>query len=150
MGREIERKYRVTGDGWRAGVTKSTRIRQGYIFTDDRGNLRVRISDDETAVITIKSGGGFSRAEFEYPVPIADGRELMALAGSRTIDKTRYSVTFGDKEWIVDVFEGRHKGLVLAEIELESEDEPFDRPDWAREDVTDNPDMSNAALAGTR
>ena len=148
MGREIERKFRVTDDGWREAATGSTRIRQGYIFADNRGNLRVRICDDKTAVITIKSGGGFSRAEFEYPVPLDDGSELMGLAGGRTIEKTRHTVQFAGKEWVVDVFEGRHKGLVLAEIELESEDEPFDRPDWAGEDVTESPDFSNAALAG--
>jgi adenylate cyclase len=148
MGQEIERKYLVTGDGWRASANDSTRIRQGYIFADDRGNLRVRISDGKDAVITIKSGGGFSRAEFEYTVPLDDGRELMGLAGGRIVEKTRYALKIGGKGWVVDVFEGRHNGLVLAEIELGSEDEPFERPDWAGEDVTENPAYSNASLAG--
>lgn len=140
----------MAGNGWRKDVIRSTSIRQGYIFADDRGNLRVRICDGETAAITVKSGGGLSRAEFEYSVPLEDGRDLMMLAGDRTIEKTRHTVPFGGKEWVVDVFEGRHEGLVLTEIELESEDEPFERPDWAGEDVTENRSYSNAALAGVR
>jgi adenylate cyclase len=150
MGREIERKFKVKGDGWRPAVSKSTQIRQGYIFANDLGNLRVRICDDETAAITIKSGGSLSRAEFEYRVPLSDGRELMELAGERTLEKTRHWVTSGTREWVVDVFGGRHEGLVLAEIELDRQNEIFEHPDWVGKDVSEDPDFSNAALAGAR
>jgi len=149
MGKEIERKFLVGSDGWRAAATSSQRIVQGYLTQGHGVTVRIRIFDDTRAVLTIKVGGmTLSRDEYEYEVPLADGRELMAHAGSRVLEKRRHAVPFAGRDWEVDVFEGRHAGLVLAEIEMESEDAAVSLPDWLGDEVTGDQRYYNSALAG--
>ena len=149
MAKEIERKFLVASDAWRAAATGSKRIVQGYLSDGHGVTVRIRIFDDARAVLTIKAGGTvLSRDEYEYDVPLADGRELVAHAEGRVIEKRRHAVPYAGRDWEVDVFEGRHAGLVLAEIEMESEDAEVELPDWVGEDVTGDPRYYNSALAG--
>lgn len=151
MGKEIERKFKVTGDGWRDAVRKTERIRQGYLSVGEASSVRIRIVDGETAILGIKASTTDARAreEFEYPIPVKDARRLIRLAGDRVLIKRRHTLKVHGKVWVIDTYEGRQAGLVLAEIELGRRNEHFERPDWLGEDVTGNPAFSNARLAGT-
>ena len=149
MAKEIERKFLVSSDAWRDAASSSEGIVQGYLTRGGGVTVRIRIFDDARAVLTLKAGGtALSRDEYEYEVPLADGRELLAHAGRQVIEKRRYAVRYAGRDWEVDVFEGRHAGLVLAEIEMESEDARIELPDWVGEDVTGDERYYNSALAG--
>ncbi len=148
MGVEIERKFLVRGDGWRAGADGGTRLEQGYLSTDPDRVVRVRVAGD-VARLTVKGRGPSPdvRPEFEYDIPVAEARELLGLCAGAVIRKTRHRLPAGDLTWEIDVFEGAHDGLVLAEIELPSPDTAFARPDWLGEDVTADPAYTNAELS---
>lgn len=149
MPEEIERKFLVRGDGWRAEATGSSQLRQAYLARTGTLTARVRITDGQTARITIKSAGlGLTRQEFEYDIPLEDAQALMRLAQGRPVEKRRYTVPADGGTWEIDVFEGAHAGLVLAEIELPGEDAEVERPDWLGEEVTGDPRYYNATLAG--
>jgi adenylate cyclase len=148
MGQEIERKFLVVSDAWQAAAVGSTLLRQGYLSSNAKATVRVRSRDDAEAVLTLKGQvQGITRAEYEYDIPIADARELLALAEPHVIDKRRHLVPFGGLMWEVDVFGGRHAGLVLAEIELDSEDQAVILPDWVGAEVSRDDRYSNASLA---
>ena len=154
MGVEIERKFLVTGDAWRAQAERPTRIAQGYLNDmasvrsgAQKASTRVRIAGEE-AFLNIKSAErGDSRQEFEYPIPLADAQALLALCVGGRIEKTRHHVHHGGFVWEIDEFEGENAGLVVAEIELPSAHTPFDKPDWAGRAVTDTLRYYNLALA---
>ena len=136
MPREIERKFLPKSDAWRAFVQRSQRMTQGYLSSSDRLSLRVRIADGE-AWLNIKAGGLVaSRAEYEYPLPLDEARELLALAEGPLIDKTRHFVLHGGMTWEVDEFHGDNAGLVVAELELAREDQEFPLPPWIGPEVT--------------
>jgi adenylate cyclase len=146
MPREIERKFLVKNDGWRALAQRSERMSQGYLASGGRISVRVRIAGDE-ARLNLKAGGLVaSRLEYEYPLPIADARELLALADGPLIDKTRHFVEHGGKTFEVDEFHGDNAGLVVAELELTREDEPFERPPWLGKEVTELTRYYNVCL----
>ena len=148
MGQEIERKFLVAGDGWRLGGGKRIDIVQAYIAQGKKAQVRVRIINGETAVLTVKDrAAGPVRAEFEYPVPIADARAMLALRTGSLIEKTRTIVPVGGMHWEVDVFRGELDGLVLAEIELDDAARELTLPPWAGREVTSDPRYYNAALA---
>lgn len=148
MATERERKFLVTGEGWRADVVRERSIRQGYLASTERAAIRIRISDGARATLTIKSArAGMERDEFEYEVPLADGEAMFALCIGRTIEKRRHVVPTGALAWEIDVFEGDHAGLVLAEIELPAADTAFDRPDWLGREVTGDRRYYNASMA---
>lgn len=147
--REIERKFLVTGDGWKKRVTGHTHIEQGYLAKGRRATIRVRIRDGKEATLTIKSRErGISRDEFEYKVPLKHARALMALCGSARIEKQRYTVPVGKLVWEVDAFLDRPDNLILAEIELDREDQQIKLPDWVGEEVTADPRYRNSSLVG--
>jgi adenylate cyclase len=147
MGREIERKFLVASEQWRPAVTSSRTLRQGYLAIDGGNTVRVRI-DGEQSWLTIKGRGqGMVRPEFEYAVPPDDARELLELCRGRTIEKTRHLIPCGHLLWEIDEFGGGNAGLVVAEIELPSENAEFPRPDWLGEEVTGEPRFLNANLA---
>ena len=154
MGIEIERKFLVAGDGWREAAERVVPMAQGYlndVGMVDSGamlsSVRVRIEGDE-ARLNIKSRElGVQRQEFEYPIPVADARALLALAVGGLIDKRRHYVEHAGHTWEVDEFLGDNAGLVVAEIELDSADEAFELPAWAGRQVTDSPRYYNLALA---
>jgi adenylate cyclase len=146
-GREIERKFLVKGNGWRRKATSKTHMEQGYLARGRRSIVRIRIRDGKSATLTVKSReSGVSRAEFEYRISLKDAKLLMELCGPSRIDKYRYEVPVGRRIWEVDVFAGGNKGLVLAEIELDSEDEKVEVPHWVGKEVTDDPRYRNSTL----
>lgn len=146
MGIEIERKFLVCDNSWRDAAV-GTDYKQGYLAVVPRCSVRVRVADDE-AWLTVKSGdGGLTRQEYEYPVPREDAEGMLALCEPVVISKTRYLVTCGDHRWEIDEFHGDNAGLVVAEIELSREDEPFEKPRWLGKEVSDDLRYYNAALS---
>jgi adenylate cyclase len=136
MPQEIERKFLLKSDAWRVSASRTQPMSQGYVATGERASVRVRIAG-EAAWLNIKSGGLVaSRAEYEYPIPAAHARELLALCAGPLIDKTRYLVPYGGFEWEIDEFRGDNDGLIVAELELDHEDQEFPRPDWLGAEVT--------------
>ena len=147
MGIEIERKFLVSGEGWREGATTSTRYSQGYLSRDPARTVRVRIAGD-AAFLTIKGATqGATRAEFEYAVPLPDAQQLLALCDGPVVEKIRHLCPFGGMTWEVDEFLGANAGLVVAEIELTAETQSFERPAWLGTEVTADARYVNANLA---
>ena len=147
MATEIERKYLVAGDFSRE-VFSAERIVQGYICSQPGRTVRVRIRGDK-GFLTIKGPSdekGLSRYEFEQTIPLADAEELLKLCEPGVIDKVRNLVRRESHIWEVDVFHGSNEGLVVAEIELASEDEPFERPEWLGAEVSGDRRYYNSML----
>jgi adenylate cyclase len=146
MGVEIERKFLVAGDAWRALGTPVL-LRQGYLSSDPDRTVRVRV-EDGAGTMTIKGRSvGATRGEWEYPIPLADANELLdRLCQQPIIEKYRSRIAFGGNVWEVDEFLGANAGLVVAEIELASEEQAFDKPDWIAEDVTHDKRYFNSSL----
>jgi CYTH domain-containing protein len=147
MALEIERKFLVRKDLWYA-LRKSSRtdIKQGYLSTDPEKIIRIRITDT-SGFLTIKGAiKNRSRAEFEFPIPLEDALEILDQFTSSRIEKTRYKIEYEGKTWEVDEFFGDNEGLIIAEIELNSPDEPFEKPSWVGPEVTDDPRYYNAYL----
>ena len=149
MAVEIERKFRTKGVDFLANQ-EGERLTQGYLSHDPRATVRLRVQGDR-AWLTIKGKThGASRSEFEYPIPTADAHAMLKeMCPQGVIDKTRYRIQVGEHVWEVDEFHGDTQGLVVAEVELDSEDQPFERPPWLGEEVTDDPRYYNSALSRT-
>ena len=146
MGVEIERKFLVLNSKWRQ-LGDPVHYAQGYLVADGTRTVRVRIAGEE-AFLTIKgASNGMSRSEFEYRVPVDEARELLRLSATPVIEKFRTKILYHGKIWEVDEFEGANKGLVIAEIELVSENEDFDLPSWIGEEVTGDLRYYNSRLA---
>ncbi|MCG6862883.1 MAG: CYTH domain-containing protein [Chromatiaceae bacterium] len=148
MGVEIERKFLVKNDSWRSNVESEARVVQGYLASDAHLTIRVRLKG-EAAFLTIKGAtSGITRSEYEYPIPVGDAEAMLReLAPSPAIEKTRYKLRCGNHLWELDVFAGENAGLVMAEVELGSEQEVFAMPEWAGEEVSDDRRYYNANLA---
>jgi adenylate cyclase len=146
VGVEIERKFLLAGDGWRA-LGQPVLLRQGYLSSDPERVVRVRVEGDQS-YITIKGrSSGATRGEWEYPIPLADANELLErLCQQPIVEKYRSKIEFAGNVWEVDEFVGVNQGLVLAEIELQAEDQAFDKPDWIGADVTDDKRYYNSNL----
>lgn len=147
MAQEIERKFLVAGD-FKAEVSKSTRIIQGYLSSVPERTVRVRVKG-EKGFITIKGIGnqsGASRFEWEKEIPTAEAEQLLAICEPGVIDKTRYLVKSGEHTFEVDEFYGDNEGLTVAEVELSSEDEAFVKPAWLGEEVTGDVKYYNSML----
>jgi adenylate cyclase len=145
VGQEIERKFLVDVARWRpadAGVA----FRQGYLNSQPERTVRVRLEGD-AGKLTIKGAtSGVSRLELEYAIPRADAEQLLALCERPLIEKVRHTEEHAGKTWEIDVFGGENEGLVVAELELASEDEPFEQPPWAIREVSHDPRYYNASL----
>ena len=147
MGQEIERKYLTKGE-FRDMASSSTRITQGYLSSNAERNVRVRIRSDK-GYITVKgisNESGATRFEWEKEIPVEDVQKLLEICEPGIIDKTRYLVEFGGHTFEVDEFYGDNEGLVMAEVELESEDEEIQKPDWLGDEVTGDKRYYNAML----
>ncbi len=147
MPTEIERKFLVTNDSWRATATGENYC-QGYIATTAPGrSVRVRIAGAK-AYLTIKGPtNGLSRAEYEYAIPLDDAREMLeTLCDRPLIEKIRYRLPIGPLVWEIDEFKGENVGLLIAEVELQTEDQTIELPDWVGEDVSGIPKYYNASL----
>jgi adenylate cyclase len=148
MGKEIERKYLVVGDGWRGSVIRRRRFEQGYLAVTEDCAVRVRL-DGGSAQLNIKNATlDIERQEYEYTVPASDAREMLdTLCAGRSVVKTRHWVDHRGDTWEVDVFEGENSGLVLAEIELGNRDQQFPLPDWVGLEVSGDKRYLNSSLA---
>lgn len=146
MNQEIERKFLVSSEAWRSGA-EGVRYRQGYLCTDPQRTVRVRTAGAR-GFLTIKGlSRGAARAEFEYEIPLAEANHLLdALCLRPLIEKMRYTLEAGGLTWEIDEFEGENAGLILAEVELEREDQTVDLPAWIGQEVTGDPRYYNANL----
>jgi CYTH domain-containing protein len=119
---------------------------QGYIFNSQNKTVRIRLIEGKECFITIKSGGIISRHEFEYSIPEEDGKQMIDLFCDKVIKKLRTKIPKGKHNWEIDVFLGDNEGLVVAEIELNSIDEEFEKPEWIGEEVTEDSRYLNSNL----
>jgi len=144
MGKEIERKFLVKEGAWRQA--KGTQYRQGYLNSTKERIVRVRTIDGR-GYLTIKGlTVGASRMEFEYEIPLQDANELLNICEKPLIEKIRYTVEDGGMVWEIDEFAGDNQGLIVAEVELDSEDQPFHKPNWIGKEVTGDPRYFNSNL----
>lgn len=151
MAIETELKFLTTSEEWRKLASGKVEITQGYFNQADGYNVRVRIVDNSAAKLTIKSkrlNTGISKFEFEYDIPLSDGMLMIKVfCQNRIIKKTRYFVKHNDHTWEIDEFHGDNEGLVVAELELKSIDEPYEKPFWIGKDVSLLLQYTNAVLA---
>ncbi|MGO4175622.1 CYTH domain-containing protein [Bosea sp. TAF32] len=149
MAIEIERKFLVTGDGWRQSARSASLLRQGYLSPVGlEATVRVRCLSDKACLAIKGPRVGLARAEFEYEIPLADGEEILrTLCENRELKKVRYIVEAEGLIWNIDEFRGAHSGLVLAEVELTRADQPLNLPAWVGEEITDRHEYRNAVLA---
>jgi adenylate cyclase len=149
MNTEIERKFLVVGDAWRADVSETYPCEQGYICSGPNGaTVRVRRMGDR-GFLTLKGRtSGISRTELEYEVPVDEAEYMLRnFCGDRVVSKTRYIIEDHGSRWEVDEFSGNNDGLIVAEIELNSEGQPFENPVWLGDEVSHESRYFNAALA---
>lgn len=145
MALEIERKFLVTGDEFKSGI-EPLFIRQGFISSNKESVVRVRIQGKQGFLALKGPGSGITRSEFEYEIPVEDAHRMLESLCEKSIEKLRYVIPAGIHEWEVDVFMKENSGLIIAEIELQSEDEDFIRPAWLGKEVTGDPRYYNANL----
>ncbi len=146
MAAETERKYLVRGEAWRA-LARGTPCRQGYLFADERGVVRVRLIGGSGYLAVKGPTEGITREEFEYSIPAADAERMLELFRTALIEKTRYLVESHGQTWAIDEFEGANRGLVIAEVELPDEEPPAELPPWIGEEVSSDPRYYNSSLA---
>lgn len=147
---EIERKFLVRNDAWRAEVVRSERLCDGLVAASDDRKVRVRLYENR-ATLTVKSKQEQGqRAEFEYEIPGDHAREMLALHCSGVIEKTRHHVPFGGLDWEIDVYDGVLAGVVLAEVELDRIDREVKLPGWAGEEITGRPEYKKGAMLAAR
>ncbi|MFD0764258.1 CYTH domain-containing protein [Mucilaginibacter lutimaris] len=148
MPTEIERKFLVDHSRWEQIVKPAGNLyKQGYILSEEKRTVRIRVTDT-AAYITFKGAStGISRSEYEYTIPVDEGNEILQNFATSTIEKVRYNIYHGGHLWEVDVFSGVNEGLIVAEIELQSEGEAFEKPDWAGREVSHDGRYTNASLS---
>lgn len=146
MGVEIERKYLVKNEDWRKEEVTKVHMAQGYL-NQINNTVRVRLAGDK-AFITIKGKTkGIARLEFEYEIPVEDAKVMLTLSQTPIVEKDRHIVHYKGHVWEVDEFHGANEGLVVAEVELKSEDEVAEKPDWIGMDVSEDKRYRNTHLA---
>ncbi len=148
MSLEIERKFLVDHEKWRQAMKPTgAHYRQGYLLNDDQRTIRVRVTDHQ-GFITLKGATtGITRKEYEYKIPVEDGNELLDGFARSEIEKIRYRIDFAGKLWEVDEFLGDNEGLIMAEIELKSETEEFEKPAWVTVEVSNDDRYYNSYLS---
>jgi adenylate cyclase len=148
MSFEIERKFLVRGEAWKKLVTNCTRIRQGYLTSDGKASIRVRIKCDGGSTLTVKSrGADLRRLELEYTIPTLEAEAMLALRTGAVVEKVRNLVPWNGLPWEIDVFGGDNDGLTIAEVELRDEHQRVDLPPWIGAEVTGQPQYYNSYLA---
>ena len=149
---EIERKFLVKVSDYKKEAHRKTKIIQGYLTKDPKRTVRVRIRENQ-GFLTIKgisSKDGLSRFEWEKEIPINEAKELITLCLPTIIEKIRYEVTYKGVLFEVDEFEGTHSGLVLVEVELNSTEDVFEKPDWVGKEVTGDEKYYNSYLSNSK
>lgn len=145
---EIERKFLLASQDWRAVAGAGVALAQGYLVSGRNCSIRVRIAGSEAHLNIKGPTAGIARAEYEYSIPLEEARELLRdMAARPLIEKTRYRVPVGRHCFEIDEFHGDNQGLVVAEVELDAEDDEFERPDWLGEEVSEDPRYLNTSLA---
>ncbi len=148
MAIEIERKFLLKNDSWRQHIERSFDMRQGYLSSDVQSSVRIRICDGRADINVKSTRDGIYRLEFEYPIPLADGEEMLRSVAYRPlIEKTRHIVNWGGHCWEIDEFRGDNADLTVAEIELQSRDEPFEHPPWLGQEVSTDARYYNSNLS---
>ncbi|GGE17719.1 adenylate cyclase [Aureimonas endophytica] len=147
MAQEIERKFLIRDASWRDEPASTETFRQFYLARRDGFSVRIRIIDEARAFLTMKTGNGLQRGEYEYELPLADARELERAHIGTVIEKRRHCIAHGRHVIEVDVFAGALAPLVVAEIELESAEDVVELPRWFGREITDDPAFSNVGLA---
>jgi adenylate cyclase len=148
MSFEIERKFLVRGDEWRQAAAERMAIRQAYLAPNGKASVRIRIIDNSSATLTVKSRPvALRRLELEYPIPTLEAEALMQLRHGSVIEKLRHRFPHGDLAWEIDVFSGENAGLVIAEIELRSEQQHIELPSWIGREITGQAQYYNGSLA---
>lgn len=148
MAKEIERKFLVKDNSFAKMATETVDIRQTYLSDLPEATVRLRVIGEHARLTVKGKNSGAVRDEWEYEIPVTDACEMAAsLAGGWSIDKTRYIVPFGGRVWEVDVFHGRHEGLILAEVELDDAGASVEIPPFAGQEVTGDPAYYNSVLA---
>jgi adenylate cyclase len=143
---EIERKYLLETKDWEKELIQSvTNIKQAYLFEDHEKSVRIRVRSNQ-ALLTIKMGKGVTRNEFEYSIPVSDAEEMIEKASLLCFEKDRYVIEHQGAVWEIDVFQGKYDGLVLAEIELNDENQEIQLPAWIGKEVTNDPTYLNVNL----
>jgi adenylate cyclase len=147
MATEIERKFLITNDSWRKDAEQGIQMIQGYMGSNEKSSIRIRVNGD-SANLNIKSKTiGVQRSEYDYPIPLDEAKEILeSLCDKPFIEKTRFHVMHDGHKWEVDEFFGDNKGLIVAELELDSVDERFTQPDWLGKEVSDDPRYYNICL----
>ncbi len=148
MAREIERKFLVNEKKLSTEkLDAGEKIAQGYLSTDPEKTVRVRLKGG-SGFLTVKGKTvGITRTEFEYKIPVDDARELLKLCEPNVLKKIRRKIEYAGHIWEIDFFEGRHEGLILAEVEIKSENEVVRLPEWIEREVSDDPQYFNSALS---
>ena len=147
MAKEIERKFLVNGDHWRSNVDPGSFYRQGYLSLDEARSVRIRVAGNKAWINVKGKISTFSRHEYEYAIPAQDAQELLEnLCLKPLIEKTRYRLVFSDLVWEIDEFNGANSGLIIAEVELQSEEQEFESPHWLGEEVSHDPRYLNINL----
>jgi len=144
---EIERKFLLKNDDWRKNTDKGIHMIQAYMGSNEKSSVRIRIQGD-SANLNIKGKTlGIQRSEYEYSIPLNEAREMLELLCDKPyIEKTRFHVINDGHEWEIDVFAGENEGLIVAELELDSVNEPYSLPNWIGEEVSDDPRYYNICL----
>lgn len=145
MGTEIERKFLVVGEDWKTG--RPTLFRQGYLNRDKHRTVRVRVTGDRAMLNVKGKTRGMTRSEYEYDIPISDALEMLELCEGPIIEKKRWLTSVGSMAWEVDEFMGDNAGLIIAEIELDSETQNFEMPNWVGKEVTEDDRYYNSSLS---
>ncbi|MBF0230522.1 MAG: CYTH domain-containing protein [Desulfamplus sp.] len=156
MAIEIERKFLVSDNSWQTSDVKGRQIKQGYLKNSPESVVRIRVAG-EKGFITVKGNINnnqiqnqknhtLSRLEFEYEIPLQDAREMLGLCEKPLVEKIRYNINFMGFDWSIDYFEGDNYGLIVAEIELETEFQIFEKPPWVCKEVSDDPRYLNSNL----
>ncbi|WP_269622230.1 CYTH domain-containing protein [Prochlorococcus marinus] len=148
MGKEIERRFIVKGQNWKKSINSFEEIKQGYLSTNfDEWITRIRITNNKKALLTLKALiGKLTNYEFEYQIPIEEAESIWKLV-SKKIIKRRYIINYLSKEWVVDCFQGNNHPLIIAEIELATEQDLIKKPNWCIKEITGIKSLSNASLA---
>lgn len=146
---EIERKFLTKNKKWKEHIVKSEPIIQGYLaFASGNGiTVRIRVTGQHGFMTFKGPRVGIARTEYEYEVPVNDAKSILQESQAPTVKKVRHTVMHDGDEWVIDVYKGSNKGLVVAEIELKSEDQPFSMPSWIKEEVSGEPPYRNSRLA---
>lgn len=146
MGVEIEKKFLLKNEDWKKQCTKGVKIKQGYLNSHTERTVRVRLSDGKGKITIKGKTENITRKEFEYQIPYKEALSLIQLCETPIIEKTRFKVKLGNLTWEIDQFGGENVGLIIAEVELKSENQILNIPSWIGQEVSKDSKYYNSSL----